>query len=88
MDNARRLQLENLILRGQQAKTALSFFDEFEQAQKQTLWDAALEMDATKLIAARHIAQTTADFKSLLQTAVTDGMIAAKDLQMEEIRNG
>jgi len=88
LDNARRLQLENLILRGQQAKTALSFFDAFEQEQKQKLWDAALEMDATSMIAARHIAQTTADFKSFLQTAVSDGMIAEKDLMMEDTRNG
>ena len=88
MDNAKRLQLEQLIAKGQQAKVALSFFDAFEALQKQKLWDAALEMDATKLIATRHIAQTTGDFKSFLQAAVSDGMIAEKDLEMEVVRNG
>ena len=88
MDNTKRLQLENLILRGQQAKTALSFFDAFEKEQKQKLWEACLERDATAMIQTRHIAQTTADFKSFLQAAVSDGMIAEKDLRMEDTRNG
>ena len=88
MDNTRRLQLEQLIAKGQQARVALSFFDEFETLQKQKLWDAALEKDATALITTRHIAQTTADFKSFLQAAASDGMIAEKDLMMEDTRNG
>lgn len=88
MDNTRRLQLEQLIAKGQQARVALSFFDDFEQEQKQKLWEACLERDATAMIQTRHIAQTTADFKSFLQTAVSDGMIAEKDLMMEDTRNG
>lgn len=88
MDNEHRLQLETLIERGQQAKVALSFFDGFEDEQKRRLWAAAQKSDAQMMAAIGHIALTVGAFKDYLTAAISDGKIAEKDLQMEEIKNG
>ena len=89
MDNdALKLSLEQKIEKGQQAKVALSFFDSFEAAQKEKLWIAAQKNDTQQLTALGYIALTAGAFKSYLQAAVSDGQVAERDLQMEEIRNG
>ncbi len=88
MDNDRRLSLEQLILKGQQAEVALSFFDGFEAQQKERLWKAAQKSDTVMITALGHIALTMGAFKDYLTAAVNDGKVAHKDLQMEEIKNG
>ncbi len=87
MDNARRLQLENLILRGQQAKTALSFFIEFEEQQKSRLWEAVQRGDEPKITAISMIARTAGEFRTYLATTAGNGVIAEKELQ-EDTQNG
>ena len=89
MDNeARKTGLEQKIERGQQARVALSFFDEFEADQKEKLWTAAQKNDSQLITALGYIALTAGAFKSYLQAAVSDGQVAERDLQMEEIQNG
>ena len=87
MDNEKRLRLEQQAARGQQAKAALSFFDEFEQTQKERLWRAAQKSDAHLMTALGLIALTTGEFKNYLLAVAADGMIAEKDLQ-EDTQNG
>ncbi len=88
MDNDRRLSLEQLIEKGQQAKVALTFFDGFEADQKEKLWAAAQKNDSQLITALGYIALTVGNFKAYLQAAVSDGQVAERDLQMEVIKNG
>lgn len=88
LDNAKRLELEQIIERGQSAKIALSFFDDFEVEQKEKLWKAASKSDTQMVTALGYIALTAGTFKEYLLAAVADGTVAEKDLQMEVLKNG
>ncbi|WP_321823106.1 hypothetical protein [Pyramidobacter piscolens] len=77
-------KLEQQALRGQQAKTCLSFFDDFERDMKDRLWRATQRNDRPAKEALAYIAMTVELFKSFLQSAVGDGLVAEKELKEAE----
>lgn len=79
-----RVKLEQCALRGQQATVCLSFFDDFERDMKDRLWRATQKNDRPAKEALAYVAMTVDLFKSFLQAAVSDGLIAEKELKGEE----
>ena len=79
-----RAKLEQQVLKGQQANACLSFFDDFENDMKDRLWQATQKDDRAAKEALAYVAVTIKMFKSFLQSAVGDGLVAEKELKEAE----
>lgn len=80
MDKQR--ELEKKILRGQQAKEALSFMDDFENNEAQKLWWSSVHCQSDAIERILGMAPLIGEFKSMLEAVVNDGLMAAKDLEL------
>lgn len=82
-----RAKLERAVLRGQQASACLMFLDDFEEAQRDKMWKAAMSRDSLTVSMLSSCASFLSMFREYLTAAKNDGLIAERTLK-EDQQNG